>query len=107
MVISVRRACPSLWYCLTLDFLYSTCSEGTTPSVRTRVRKRPGVRRETRRAEIRCILTGRPRRRVSPRASPEKRPAGGGRSRSWGGGDPGFEEERQGGETSGRSAGAE
>jgi hypothetical protein len=28
----VRRACPSLWYCLTLDFfLYSTCSEGTTP----------------------------------------------------------------------------
>src|SRR2546425_12262090 len=35
MVVSVRRACPSLWYCLTLDFLYSTCSEGTTPSVRS------------------------------------------------------------------------
>ena len=42
MVVSVRRAWPSLWYCLTLDFLYSTWSDGTTPSVNTRVRKLPG-----------------------------------------------------------------
>jgi hypothetical protein len=43
MVVSVRRAWPSLWYCLTLDFLYCTWSDGTTPSVSTRVRKLPGV----------------------------------------------------------------
>src|SRR6266446_8848261 len=55
MVVSVRRAWPSLWHCLTLDFLYSTCSEGTTPSVRTRVRKRPGVRRVTRRLKLHLI----------------------------------------------------
>ena len=41
--------------CLTLAFLSCTWREGTTPSVRTRVRKLPGVRRETRRLKIGCI----------------------------------------------------
>ena len=41
MVVSVRRAWPSLWYCLTWTSCTSTCNEGTTPSVKTRVRNRP------------------------------------------------------------------
>lgn len=46
---------PFLGYGLTLDFLYCAWSEGTTPSVKTRVRKPPGVRRVTRRLKISCI----------------------------------------------------
>lgn len=40
---------------LDLGFLYCTWSDGTTPSVSTRVRKLPGVRRVTRRVKISCI----------------------------------------------------
>ena len=43
MVVSVRRALPSLWYCLIRVCLYSTCRLGVTPWVRTRVRNRPWV----------------------------------------------------------------
>ena len=43
MVVSVRRALPSLWYCLIWACLYSTCRLGVTPSVTTRVAKVPGV----------------------------------------------------------------
>ena len=44
MVVSVRRARPSLWYCLIRVCLYSTCRLGVTPWVSTRVRNRPSVR---------------------------------------------------------------
>lgn len=37
MVVSVRSARASLWYCFTLVDLYSTCSEGVTPWVKIRV----------------------------------------------------------------------
>jgi hypothetical protein len=37
MVVSVRSARPSLWYCLILVCLYCAYSDGTTPSVSTRV----------------------------------------------------------------------
>ena len=40
---------------LILVFLYCTWREGTTPSVKMRVRKRPGVRRVTRRLKMSCI----------------------------------------------------
>ena len=40
--VSVRSAWASLWYCLTLAFLYSTWSEGTTPSVRIACAELPG-----------------------------------------------------------------
>src|SRR6516162_4435730 len=50
MVVSVRTPTWEMpgtcfMYCLMWEFLYSTCKDGTTPSVNTRVRKRPGVPR--------------------------------------------------------------
>jgi hypothetical protein len=38
IVVAVRSARPSLWYCLMREFLESTCQEGTTLSVITWVR---------------------------------------------------------------------
>jgi len=43
MVVSVRKARPALKYRLTSQRLYWTCRLGMTPSVMTRVQKRPGV----------------------------------------------------------------
>ena len=42
MVVSVRKARPSLKYCLTSQRLYWTCRLGITPSVMTRVANVPG-----------------------------------------------------------------
>lgn len=82
MVVSVRRALPSLRYCLIFECLQSMCRLGTTPLVMTRVRNRPGVAerplRRILRAKIKPTWSGRPMSRLSRMTCPEKiRPSAG------------------------------
>lgn len=83
-MVSVRSARPSLHYCLTRVFLESKCSEGSTPSVITRLRKREGVRFVTRRSKTSLRWSGRPLSRFSRITSSNKTRPCSGRSDSIG-----------------------